>query len=64
MKSKRCTSGQVLRFCFFGWLVGGFVFVFGGEDERNRMVAIVGQIEQGKFLVVILAGKCLYFLWE
>lgn len=46
-----------------GWLVG-FVFVFGGEDERNRMVAIVGQIEQGKFLVVILAGKCLYFLWE
>ena len=64
MKSKRCTSGQVLRFCFFCWLVGGFVFVFGGEDERNRMVAIVGQIEQGKFLVVILAGKCLYFLWE
>lgn len=34
-----------------GWLVS-FAFVFGGEGQRNRMVAIVGQMEQGKFLLL------------
>lgn len=54
-----------------GWFLGLFVFCFlfvvfvflEGEDQRNRMVAIVRQIEQGKFFVVdvVLADKCLYF---
>lgn len=70
MKNKRCTSRTSLK-VLFPLFLGLFVFCFlfvvfvflEGEDQRNRMVAIVGQIEQGKFFVVdvVLADKCLYF---
>ena len=56
--------GQVLRFCFIGWLVGQFCFCFWRGRSKKQDGGYSWSNRAREVFVVVLVGKCLYFLWE
>ena len=56
--------GQVLRFCFIGWLVGQFCFCFWRGRSKKQDGGYSWSNGAREVFVVVLVGKCLYFLRE